>query len=160
MWLIGLSVGKRMLGCCTCCFISRLRTLWPLSRASVRIPQPFNSAPVLSRPSRSVFVGRVSAAGSGGNGRESGAPRRRRVWCGVQRSPHAQVSVGLFFPQAWWFPLLQPREALNIFCCRGGWARVFHGWTEKRKYKREVFFFFIQGPIFLLSQYDLLSCTL
>lgn len=93
-------------------FVSRLRTLWPSSRAkfntcrvriprvppSARIPSAFQQRPSsLSRPTRSVFVGRVSAAGSGGNGRESGAPRRRRVWCGVQRGPHAQVSVGLLF---------------------------------------------------------------
>lgn len=47
--------------------------------ASVGIPQCFNSGAVLSCPARSVFVGRVAAAGSGGDGRESCAPRQRRV---------------------------------------------------------------------------------
>lgn len=47
--------------------------------ASVGIPQRFNSGAVLSCPARSVFVGRVAAAGSGGDGRESRAPRQRGV---------------------------------------------------------------------------------
>lgn len=43
------------------------------------IPQRFNSGAVLSCPSRSVFVGRVTAAGSGRDGAEGRAPRQRGV---------------------------------------------------------------------------------
>lgn len=69
----------------------------PLHRVSlcafVGIPQCLNSAAFLSCPARSVFVGRVTAAGSGRHGRESCTPWQRGVWCGLQRGPHAQVSV-------------------------------------------------------------------
>lgn len=47
--------------------------------ASVGFPQRFDSGAALSRSARSVFVGRVAAAGSSRDGRESCAPR----WWGV-----------------------------------------------------------------------------
>lgn len=63
--------------------------------ASVGIHQCFNSSAVLSCPARSVFVGRLAAAGSGGDGGESCASRQQGVRCGLQRGPYAQVSVCL-----------------------------------------------------------------
>lgn len=73
--------------------------------ASVGIHQCFNSSAVLSCPARSVFVGRLAAAGSGRDGRESCTSRQQGVWCGLQRSPYAQVSIWLEWCfNIWCFP--------------------------------------------------------
>lgn len=47
--------------------------------ASEGIPLCFNSGAVLLCPARSVFVGRVAAAGSSGDGEESCTPGQRGV---------------------------------------------------------------------------------
>lgn len=145
-----------------------LQTVYPC--VSVGIPQRFNSSAVLSCPARSVFVGRVAAAGSGGDGRESCAPRRRGVWCGLQRGPHAQVSVWVLFLLFFSVHLMismAPAHAQRhwiyfVLCIWNGWATVFHGWVERRLCMREgglLSAWFIQGLTLLLSQCDLLGRT-
>lgn len=63
--------------------------------APVGNPQCFKSGAVLSCPARSVFVGRVTSAGSSGDGKDSCTTWQWGIWCGLQCSPHAQVSVWL-----------------------------------------------------------------
>lgn len=146
---------------------------------SAGISQRLNCAAVLSRPHRSVFVGRVAAAGSCGDGRESGTPRQRGVWCGFQCRTHAQVSerndwnksvlfcvvlISFFklnvFPRA---PALhKDREYIAFFVERMGGLQFFCGGVKRSLCARERALLsagFIHRLTLLLSHCDLLGCT-
>lgn len=176
MWLIGLSVGQRMLGCCArvspFSFISRLKTLWPSSRAKfntcgARIPvclgmdpSAFQQRPCSLSPHQVSFCWK-----SLGCWKRRKWQRKRRastaaslMWCLAQPTCSGEcrafLSSNLVIPVA---AAPGGTEHVSVFVAEKDDPEFSMAEQKRGSKERE---FFIQRLIFLLSHYDLLSCTL